>query len=183
MQCKIFCMQSKIKAAPCRALDGKENAHRPACPPRQARAKIGKARARCDKPGEPSLGKPCFSSAVISPKVRAKSFGQKNRIVTEAEAAARRENKFAKNLAFKALHVPAGEGDGKGASEMRLERRVCPRRAQRVFNFFHRRAEIPRRPRPTRGIDAGSTTEGFDAKPRIVGQRRDLGAIGWRPAP
>ena len=38
---------------------------------RQAAASTWKARARCDRPGEPSAGMPCFSSAVISPKVLA----------------------------------------------------------------------------------------------------------------
>ncbi|MNL37831.1 hypothetical protein D3C87_1600040 [compost metagenome] len=36
---------------------------------RQASASAWKARARCDRPGEPSAGMPCFSCAVISPKV------------------------------------------------------------------------------------------------------------------
>ena len=39
---------------------------------RQARASLAKARARCDNPPSPAAiqSMPCFSSAVISPKVR-----------------------------------------------------------------------------------------------------------------
>ena len=92
------------------------------------------------------------------------TFRQKNWIVTKAEFAARRENEFAKDLAFEAVHVPAWEGEGKGASEMSLVRRVCLRCAQRLFDFGHGGAEIPRRPRPARGIDAWSPIERLDAK-------------------
>jgi hypothetical protein len=36
----------------------------------RARANFWNARARCDRASEPSAGMPCFSSALISPKVR-----------------------------------------------------------------------------------------------------------------
>ena len=105
-------------------------------------------------------------------------FRQEDRIVTKAEAAARRKNELAKNLAFEALHLSAWKGEGKGASEMGLEWRACLRRAQRLFDFFHGGAEIPRMPRPTRGIDAWSAFERFDTKARIVGERGDVCANG-----
>src|SRR5208337_2567942 len=84
------------------------------------------------------------------------TFRQKNWIITKAEFAARRENELAKDLAFEAMHVPTWEGEGKGASEMSLVRRVCLRRVQRLLDFGHGGAKIPRRPCPTRGIDAWS---------------------------
>src|SRR5574337_59148 len=41
-------------------------------------ASIWNARARCDKASEPSAGMPCFSSALISPKVRSCPSGVKH---------------------------------------------------------------------------------------------------------
>ena len=44
---------------------------------RQAWANFWKALARCDRASDPSGGMPCFSSALISPKVRAWPSGLK----------------------------------------------------------------------------------------------------------
>ena len=44
---------------------------------RQARASFWNARARCDSASELSRGRPCFSSALISPKLRSRPSGTK----------------------------------------------------------------------------------------------------------
>src|SRR5580704_5756623 len=93
-----------------------------------------------------------------------KTFRQKNRIVAEPKAAARRENELAENLALKTLRFPVRKGEGEGAHKMGVERRAGVCRQQRVFDFFHGSAEIAGGSRPARGIYARSVIERRDTQ-------------------
>ena len=92
-----------------------------------------------------------------------KTLWQKNWIVAEPKAAPRRKNKLTKNLALKALRLSVRKGEGEGAHEMGFYRRAGIRGLQRVFDFFHGRAEIPCGSCPARGIYARSAFERRDA--------------------
>jgi hypothetical protein len=109
-------------------------------------------------------GNPMFLLPSHFAKSPRKSVWQKNWIVAKPEAAARRENEFAENLARKTLRFPVRKGEGEGAHKMGLERRVGVCRLQRAFDFFHGRAEIARGSRPARGIYARSVIERRDAQ-------------------
>src|ERR1700730_6316264 len=109
-------------------------------------------------------GNPMFFLPRHFAKSPSKSVWQKNRIVAKPETAARRENEFAENLALKTLRFPVRKGEGEGAHKMGLERRTGVCRVQRVFDFFHGRAEIAGGSCPARGIYAGSAIERRDAE-------------------
>ena len=101
---------------------------------------------------------------------------QEQRIVAEAQGAARRPDHGAVHGRLELLDMAVGPGDAQRRDEMPAPALGALGAAldQQALNLVHRETKILVRPGPARRVDAGLTVERIDREPGIVGEGRHV---------
>ncbi len=131
---------------------------------RQVSANSLKARARCDRASACPGFQPCFSSALISPKVRVCPSGRKpdRSRSRNHRAAARRDGPRPRRERSSVSHPARPDRARRQTAPVRCARRLRLSPGKRLFDLFHRHLEIAPaigQHGPVGAVDAGLTVQ------------------------